>query len=493
MHAMQRSRPDRPERHRSKEEPRCPCVDDLSLLGAVAIVAAACTTGGGASTAPSAAPSAAPTAAASEAASAPASEAASPSAAASVAPIAGGLLEKIQKAGKLVVSTDPKYPPQSELKPDGTYEGFDIDVATEIAKRLGVGIEFTTPDWTAITAGGWGGRWDVERRLDDDHRRPLEGARLQPAVLLHAGPDGGQHRVGDHDPRRPGRQDGLLGEGTTYDQWLNGTLDYGTGQDLGKPPAGVKTTTLPTDTDCPDQWKAGRNDFEGWLSSVTTVDGAIKAGLPLVKVGDPVYFEPLAVAVDKGGPDRHRLPADPQADRRRHACRRLPGRGLPEVVRGRLHAGDPVSVPPATPPLAIAGTSTGRPRCVSREEAGHGIAERDLRGGRGGRSRVDRAGDRRVALPCAAELPAHLRLHVAGPRRRPGHRDRLDRPGRPRVPGDLGAAHPVAASRSRSPSRCARSSSRRCSRSSAPSGGCRGPPPSTPSRRSTSRSSAARR
>ena len=42
------------------------------------------------------------------------------------------------KAGKLVVSTDPKYPPQSELKPDGTYEGFDIDVATEIAKRLGV-------------------------------------------------------------------------------------------------------------------------------------------------------------------------------------------------------------------------------------------------------------------------------------------------------------------------------------------------------------------
>ena len=65
-------------------------------------------------------------------------EAASPSAAASVAPIAGGLLDKVLKAGKLVVSTDPKYPPQSELKPDGTYEGFDIDVATEIAKRLGV-------------------------------------------------------------------------------------------------------------------------------------------------------------------------------------------------------------------------------------------------------------------------------------------------------------------------------------------------------------------
>ena len=29
----------------------------------------------------------------------------------------------------------------------------------------------------------------------------------------------------------------------------------------------------------------------------------VKDGLPLVKVGDPVYFEPLGVAFDKSGPD----------------------------------------------------------------------------------------------------------------------------------------------------------------------------------------------
>ena len=39
------------------------------------------------------------------------------------------------------------------------------------------------------------------------------------------------------------------------------------------------------------------------MSSSTTVDGAIKAGLPVVKVGDPVFFEPLGVAVDKSGPN----------------------------------------------------------------------------------------------------------------------------------------------------------------------------------------------
>jgi polar amino acid transport system substrate-binding protein len=265
----------------------------LSLLAAVAVVAAACSSGG-ATPAPT-------TAATTPPASTGASEA--PSTPASAAPLAGGLLDKILTSGKLVVSTDPKYPPQSELKPDGTYEGFDIDVATEIAKRLGVSVEFTTPDWTAITAGGWAGRWDVsvgsmtitvDRSKVLDFSSPYYYTPAQMAASVHSGIT---------------TLDGLAGkkicsgEGTTYDQWLNGTLDYGNGQDLGKPPAGITTTTLPTDTDCADQWKAGRFDFDGWLSSITVVEGAIKAGLPLIKVGNPVYYEPLAVAADKSGPD----------------------------------------------------------------------------------------------------------------------------------------------------------------------------------------------
>ena len=260
-----------------------------ALAVASGLVFAACT-GSGAS--PSSSPSAPP-----------ASEA--PSAAASAAPatpIAGGLLEKVIKAGKLVVSTDPKYPPQSELQPDGTFKGFDIDVATEIAKRLGVKVEFATPDWTAITAGGWGGRWDisvgsmtvtVDRSKVLDFSPPYYYTPAQMAASTKSGITTLEGLAGKTI---------CSGEGTTYDQWLNGKLDYGTGKDLGKPPTGIKTVTLPTDTDCPDQWKSGRFDFDGWLSSVTTVDGAIKAGLPVVKVGAPVYFEPLAVAMDKGGP-----------------------------------------------------------------------------------------------------------------------------------------------------------------------------------------------
>ncbi len=42
---------------------------------------------------------------------------------------------------------------------------------------------------------------------------------------------------------------------------------------------------------------------KGFLSSSTTVDQAITNGTPVIKVGDPVFTEQLAVSVDKSGPD----------------------------------------------------------------------------------------------------------------------------------------------------------------------------------------------
>src|SRR5690349_7754392 len=74
----------------------------------------------------------------------------------------GDLLADICEKGTITVSTDPAYPPQSSLDPKtNEYEGFDIDVATEIANRLGVDIAWETPSWDVITAGGWNGRWDM--------------------------------------------------------------------------------------------------------------------------------------------------------------------------------------------------------------------------------------------------------------------------------------------------------------------------------------------
>src|SRR5690349_15616410 len=81
---------------------------------------------------------------------------------AATAPAAGGdLLADIKKRGKLLVATDANYKPASFKNPDGSFEGFDIDVAKEVAKRLGVEAEFIDVNFDTVTAGSWNGRWDI--------------------------------------------------------------------------------------------------------------------------------------------------------------------------------------------------------------------------------------------------------------------------------------------------------------------------------------------
>ena len=231
-----------------------------------------------------------------------ASGGASPSAEAA-GPVPGGLLDVVTKAGEIRVSTDPQYPPQSELRPDGTFQGFDIDVATEIAKRIGLEVKFETPSWDTITAGSWSGRWDLSvGSMTITSAREAVVAFSTPYYYTPA-------QMAASTASGITSLDGLagkticVGEATTYLDWLNGTLDFGTESPTTKPPDGAKATTLSTDRLCAETWMAGRTEFEGWLSSSTTVDSAIAEGLPLVKVGDPVFSEPLAAATDKSGPD----------------------------------------------------------------------------------------------------------------------------------------------------------------------------------------------
>jgi polar amino acid transport system substrate-binding protein len=264
------------------------------LVATFGIALAACSGGATATPEPTQVPSVAPESQA-PASEAPASEAPS------VDP--ESLLGKVLAKGKIVMSTDPQYPPQSELKPDGSYEGFDIDVGNEIAKRLGVTLEYATPKWEVITAGSWSGRWDFSvgsmtitapRELVLDFSDPYYYTPAQMAASTASGITTLEGLAG---------KTVCTGAATTYFDWMSGTLDLGSYTPENGPPEGAEVTTLETDRLCAETWKAGRTDFEGWLSSSTTVDAAIAEGLPLVKVGDPVYYEPLAVAFDKSGPD----------------------------------------------------------------------------------------------------------------------------------------------------------------------------------------------
>jgi serine/threonine protein kinase len=55
-------------------------------------------------------------------------------------------LLRVHRAGKLVIATDPTYPPM-EFRHDGELVGLDIDLARDLARRLGVEAEFQAIDW----------------------------------------------------------------------------------------------------------------------------------------------------------------------------------------------------------------------------------------------------------------------------------------------------------------------------------------------------------
>ena len=59
---------------------------------------------------------------------------------------------RIQKRGTILIGTTGDYRPLSFRETDGTYWGFGIEVAGEIAKRLGVDIQFVPTSWPTLSA-----------------------------------------------------------------------------------------------------------------------------------------------------------------------------------------------------------------------------------------------------------------------------------------------------------------------------------------------------
>jgi len=204
-------------------------------------------------------------------------------------------------AGKLVVSTDPNYAPQSFLNDAGELDGFDIDVAKEVAKRLGVEVEFVTPDWDMITAGNWGGRWDVsigsmtptEARsevlwfTDPYYYTPASFAVHKDNTTITKPEDFSGKKVG-------------LGSATTYEAYLEGTLKILGGKIMYPPPQGIKVVPYSTDSEAIQDLALGDGvRLDGVMSAQPTIQNAIDNGVPIKYVGTPAFYEPLAFALDK--------------------------------------------------------------------------------------------------------------------------------------------------------------------------------------------------
>lgn len=70
-------------------------------------------------------------------------------------------LETIKTQGKILVGTEGTYAPFTFHDKDGKLTGFDVEIAQEVAKRLGVKAEFVETKWDGIFAGLDAKRFDM--------------------------------------------------------------------------------------------------------------------------------------------------------------------------------------------------------------------------------------------------------------------------------------------------------------------------------------------
>jgi len=214
-------------------------------------------------------------------------------------------LEEIYDAKTIVVSTDANYAPQSYLNDKGELEGFDVSVAKEVAKRLGVNVKFITPDWDLITAGKWGKRWDIsigsmtptkERKNALLFTLPYYSSPAQFAI----------HK--DNTTIKTladlaGKRIGIAGE-TTNERYLQKDLSIEDVKIVYQDWKPGKLQTYPTDANHIEDLSLGDGlRLDAIFSSKQTIAEAIRSGCgngcPMRMLGEPPYYEPLSFALDK--------------------------------------------------------------------------------------------------------------------------------------------------------------------------------------------------
>jgi polar amino acid transport system substrate-binding protein len=225
-------------------------------------------------------------------------------------------LSEITAHGRLIVATETAYPPQSELIPGAAraadtrcapteytanqLAGFDIDVAREIARRLGVEACFVAPTWQQLTGGSWGDRWDInvgsmvitpERMEVLYFTQPYAAGAA--VVFVHQ-----DNQTFAQPSDLSGKRIGVCA-GCAYESYLKGSLTI-PGQKIDYVIKDAHVVGYDTDTSALQDLAAGDGvRLDAAMTDPDTGRSAIQDGLPVKQLGDPVYYDYVAATIDK--------------------------------------------------------------------------------------------------------------------------------------------------------------------------------------------------
>lgn len=217
--------------------------------------------------------------------------------------MAGDVLDNIRTTKTLRVATNANWPPQSFINDKNELDGFDVDVAREIAKRMNAKIELVTPNWDIVTAGNWHKRWDMHVGSMTPTQKRAEVLSF-PAVYYYTPAGIAVHKdskistITELKSKRIG-----IGYGTTYELYLqkNLTIDAEGAPAFTYQIDDPTIKTYETGTLALDDLRLGDGlRVDAVVSSTPSILDAIENGYPLKLLGQPIFYEPLAVTIDLG-------------------------------------------------------------------------------------------------------------------------------------------------------------------------------------------------
>ena len=225
-------------------------------------------------------------------------------------------LAEILARGTLIIATDANYEPQSRLVPDRSpasntkcrstqytasqMTGFDIEVAQEVARRLGVEPCFVTPPWNQLVAGHWGDNWDIHVgsvAITDERMKVLYFSQpyyATPTVLLLHKDNASYHQVEDLSGKRIG-----VCVGCTFEAYLNGTLQI-PGEKIEYRIRNAQVAAYENEEPAIEALSAGDGvNLDAVLTILPLAKQAIASGKPIKILGKPIWFAYASITLDR--------------------------------------------------------------------------------------------------------------------------------------------------------------------------------------------------
>ena len=225
-------------------------------------------------------------------------------------------LAEIQARGTLVIATDADYTPQSHLipgaKPDtGTkcestqytasqFQGFDVEIAKDLAAKLDVEPCFVTPPWSQLIAGNWGDNWDIHVgsvAITYDRMKNLYFTQpyyATPTVLMVHKENTTYHAPEDLSGKRIG-----VCAGCTFEAYLEGMLKI-PGEEIAYRIKNVQIVAYENEDPAIKDLSMGDGvELDAVMTILPKASAAIEAGSPIRILKEPILFAFASITLDR--------------------------------------------------------------------------------------------------------------------------------------------------------------------------------------------------